>query len=99
MSKISIAQGLAWKKMLQDRYKELAQLRNENSRRMTSLFGDKEITQEPLYDPIELDKTLNSLAREIRLLDESIKETNAKTALKGYERNEDVLGQLAPYKK
>ena len=92
---ISINAGLSWAKTLKERHKELEGLRNENSKKSTRLFGEsKEIVTDPLYNCKALDKLISTLAREIRKLDDAIKDTNAKTDIQGYEKDEAVLGEL-----
>jgi len=96
---ITISQGLAWLKTLNERHGELVSLRNQNSARNTVHYGanaDKHQTIEPKYDVVELDKLITRVAREIRVLNESIRHTNETVKVKGYERNDDVLGELSP---
>lgn len=42
--------------------------------------GDKEIVKEPVYGVKVLDRLVTRVAREIRLLEQALKTTNAKTA-------------------
>ncbi len=92
---MTISQGLSWMKTLKQRHQELVDLRNENSHKTDRLFGEqKVITHEPVHDVKKLDKMVNHVAMEIRKLDESIKEPNATTAIKDYEKNAVVLGEL-----
>lgn len=94
---ISISQALSWRKTLQDRHNELVNLRNSNAVKETRFYGanvEKERIIEPLYDMVALDKLVSNVAREIRLLDEAIKETNQTTTVKGYDRDDLVLGEL-----
>lgn len=100
--KITISSALGWQKTLRDRHVELMQLRNQNSTRETRMYGanvDKERIIEPLYDVVELDNLITSVAREMRLLDEAIKTTNQNIMLVGYERDDKVLGVLVAAKK
>jgi hypothetical protein len=95
--KITISQGLGWRKTLLERHNELVGLRSQNSVRETRFYGanvDKERIVEPLYDVVALDNLITRLAREIRDLDEKIKDTNTKTEVAGYDRKEEVLGEL-----
>jgi aminopeptidase-like protein len=39
-------------------------------------------------------KTLTRIAREIRLLDQALKATNARTVVERYEQDDSVLGEL-----
>lgn len=91
---MNISQGMGWMKTLKERHNELLNLRNENAKRVTRLLGAKEYVDEPTYDVKALDKLVVAVAKEIRLLDEAIKNTNAITELKGYTKNEDVLGNV-----
>ncbi len=98
---ITISEGLVWLKTLQARHRELVDLRDSNSVKETRLYGqkDKEVIKEVLYDCVKLDTLINQLAREIRLLDSSIKKTNATTPIKDYRMEEDKLGNLEAMKK
>jgi len=98
---ITISTALSWRKTLSERHNELVSLRNQNAQQETRYYGanvDKERVIEPLYDVVELDNPVTSIAREVRLLDEAIKATNQVTEVKGYERNDDVLGTLVAAK-
>lgn len=98
MAEPTINEALTWMKTLKERSAELQRMRNENSASSTRHFGmhgDKEVTTTPLYDVKALDKVVNGLAREIRILDTKIKAANAIAKVTGYEINEDVLGELA----
>ena len=93
---ITISQALGWKKTLQERHQELTQLRNENSRQGTRLFGEnKEINVTPTYDAKVIDKLITKIAREMRVIDEAIKTQNALTKIEGYDKDESVLGELS----
>lgn len=95
---ITINEGLAWLKTLKKRHEELIELRNDNARRERRFFGstaDKEIVREPVYDVKSLDKAVTRVAREIRLLEQALKSTNAKTAIEGYDQDDAALGELA----
>jgi len=97
MAKITISEALNWKKTLSQRHAELVELRNENSSRRTRYIGanaEKNEVREALYDPKELDRMISRVAREIRILDNAIKLTNATTKVKQYEQNDEVLGEL-----
>lgn len=97
MATITINEALTWVKTLRERHGELVGLRNENSAAVTRRFGvggDKETTKTPVYDVKALDKLVTRVAREIQKLELAIKVTNATTAVVGYEKNEDVLGEL-----
>jgi hypothetical protein len=98
MAQITINEGLAWLKTLKKRHEELLNLRNDNAHRERRFFGasaDKEIVKEPVYDVKVLDKAVTRVAREIRLLEQSLKSTNAKTPIENYEQDDAVLGELA----
>ena len=98
MAQITINEGLAWLKTLKKRHEELLALRNDNAHRERRFYGasaDKEIVREPVYDVKVLDKLVTRIAREIRLLDQALKATNARTAVERYEQDDSVLGELA----
>jgi len=42
-----------------------------------------------------LDRLVTRVAREIRLLEQALKATNAKTAVDGYSQDDAVLGELS----
>ncbi len=95
---MTINEALVWMKTLRERHAELVQLRNENSareRRWHGAHADKETVREPVYDVKVLDKMVGRVAREIRMLDQQIKATNASAQVIGYTQNDDVLGELA----
>jgi hypothetical protein len=97
MAQITLNDGLAWLKTLKKRHEELISLRDNNAHRERRFFGsaaDKEIVKEPVYDVKMLDKAVTRVAREIRLLDQALKATNAKTLVEGYEQDDAVLGEL-----
>jgi hypothetical protein len=97
MAKVTISEGMAWKKTLQERHAELVQLRNENSattKRFYGVAGDKNEVRTPTYDVKTLDKLITKVATEIRKVDISIKNANAKFKL-DYEQDEAVLGEVA----
>jgi hypothetical protein len=97
MAQITINEGLAWLKTLKKRHEELLALRNDNAHRERRFYGasaDKEIVKEPVYDVKVLDKLVTRIAREIRLLDQALKATNARTVVERYEQGDTVLGEL-----
>ncbi len=94
---ITVSEALTWQKVLKTRHNELVGLRNENANRERTYYGqnaNKETVKEPLYDVKALDRTITIIARELRILDEAIKRSNAKTKLAGYERDDAVLGEI-----
>lgn len=96
--KITVSEALTWAKTLKSRYEELVSLRNNNAHRERiyhATNSERDRVTEPLYDPKALDRQIALLAREQRLLDESIKRSNATVELKGYLRDDAVLGELA----
>jgi len=98
MAQITLNEGLAWLKTLKKRHEELIALRDGNAHRERRFFGasaDKEIVREPVYDVKALDKAVTRVAREIRLLDQALKATNARTIVEGYDQDDGVLGELA----
>jgi hypothetical protein len=98
MATITINEGLAWLKTLKRRHEELLALRNDNAhreRRFYGTAGDREVVKEPVYDVKALDRLLAGVAREIRLLEQALKATNAKTTIESYDQNDAVLGELS----
>lgn len=98
MAQVTINEGLAWLKTLKKRHEELLALRNENAHRERRFYGssaDREIVKEPVYEVKTLDRLVTQVAREIRLLEQALKATNAKTMVESYEQNDAVLGELA----
>lgn len=94
---VTINEGLTWLKTLRERHTELVALRNENSAVVTRRYGvggDKETERKPTYDVKALDKMVTRVAREIQILEQAIKSTNAATTVIGYDKNEAVLGEL-----
>ena len=89
---------MAWLKTLKKRHEELLALRNDNAHRERRFYGasaDKEIVKEPVYDVKVLDRLVTRVAREVRLLEQALKATNAKTMIEAYEQDDEVLGELA----
>ena len=98
MAQITINEGLAWLKTLKKRHEGLLALRNDNAHRERRFYGasaDKEIVKEPVYDVKVLDKIVTGVAREIRLLDQALKATNAKTMVEAYSQDDSALGELS----
>ncbi len=98
MAQITINEGLAWLKALKKRHEELLALRNDNAHRERRFYGasaDREIVKEPVYDVKVLDRLVTRVAREIRLLEQSLKSTNARTIIDGYDHDDAVLGELS----
>jgi len=97
MTQITLNEGLAWMKTLKKRHEELIALRDGNAHRERRFFGasaDKEIVREPVHDVKALDKAVTHVAREIRLLDQALKATNARTIVEGYDQDDAVPGEL-----
>lgn len=97
MAAVTINEALNWKKTLQARYVELVELRNSNSREESRYIGaaaTQVLEKKPIYDAKELDRTITGIARELRLLDNAIKKTNAVTKVKEYNQDDVVLGEL-----
>ena len=98
MAQITVNEGLAWLKTLKKRHEELLALRNDNAHRERRFYGasaEKEIVKEPIYDVKVLDKLVTRVAREIRLLEQALKATNAKTVVDAYSQDDTVLGELS----
>ena len=97
MAQITLNEGLAWLKTLKKRHEELITLRDGNAHRERRFYGasaDKEIVKEPVYDVKALDKAVTRVAREIRLLEQALKATNAKTVVEAYDQDDGALGEL-----
>ena len=97
MAQITINEGLAWLKTLKKRHEELLALRNDNAHRERRFYGasaDKEIVKESVYDIKVLDKIVTRVAREIRLLEQALKATNARRTVDAYDQDDAVLGEL-----
>ena len=97
MAQITINEGLAWLKTLKKRHEELLALRNDNAHRERRFYGasaDREIVKEPVYDVKVLDRLVTRVAREIRLLEQALKATNARTTVDAYDQDDTVLGEL-----
>jgi hypothetical protein len=91
MAHVTINEGLAWLKTLKKRHEELLALRNDNAHRERRFYGataDKEIVKEPVYDVKVLDRIVTRVAREIRLLEQALKATNAKTTIDTYDQDD-----------
>lgn len=98
MAQITLNEGLAWMKTLKKRHDELIDMRNDNARRERRFYGataDRELVKEPVYDVKSLDKAVTRVAREIRLLDQALKATNARTILENYDQDDAALGELS----
>ncbi len=97
MAQITLNEGLAWLKTLKKRHEELISLRNDNAHKERRFYGatDRELVKEPVYDVRALDKAVTRVARDIRLLEQAMKATNAKTVIDGYDQDDAVLGELA----
>jgi hypothetical protein len=63
-------------------------------RRFYGASADKEIVKEPVYDIKVLDRLVTRVAREIRLLEQALKATNARTTVDAYDQDDAVLGEL-----
>jgi hypothetical protein len=92
--KISISEGLGWLKTLTKRHAELIQLRDKSAAKVTQDYQGKTVVTTPMYDAKDLDKKVAVLAREIRLCESAIKDTNSSTELKDYILDDDVLAEL-----
>lgn len=95
---LTINEALVWAKTLKERHGELVQLRNQNSQETRSYLGanaEKEIVKTPTYDVKVLDKMITVVSREMRLLEQAIKHTNATTPVLNYMQDDSVLGELS----
>jgi len=93
---MNISEALGWMKTLKARHGELVALRNQNSTTTRTRYGKDDPTEviTPTYNAVHLDRRITLLAREMRLLDEAIKRSNAMTIIGGFTRDENVLGEL-----
>ena len=94
---ITINEAMSIMKQLKDRHQELIGLRNTNSADKTRYFGanaDKNEVIKVVYDIKKLDKLVNQVAKEIRMLDLAIRATNQSVTVVGYEFSEDVFGEV-----
>ena len=57
--------------------------------------GRPEIVKEPVDDVKVLDRVVTRVARGIRLLEQALKATNAKTTIDSYQQDDVVLGELS----
>lgn len=97
MAQITLNEGLAWLKTLKKRHEELVALRDSNAHRERRFLGssaDREIVREPVYDVKVLDRAVTRVAREIRLLEQAMKATNARTTIADYNQDDAVLGEM-----
>ena len=97
MAQITVNEGLAWLKTLKKRHEELLAIRNDDAHRERRFYGasaDKEIVKEPVYDVKVLDRLVTRVAREIRLLEQAPKSTNARTTVDAYDQDDAALGEL-----
>ena len=93
MQLMTISEALSWQQTLKQRHAELINLRNANAQK-TSRYGETTTLTTPTYDAKALDKRVTLLARELRLLNDSIKKVNATTVVPGFDRDDEVLGEL-----
>lgn len=56
---------------------------------------ERELVKEPVYDVKVLDRMVTRVVREIRLLDQALESTNARTTVAAYDQDDTVLGELA----
>jgi len=95
---MTINEAMVWQKALKERHTELVSLRNQNSYETRSYLGanaEKEIVKSPTYDVKVLDKMITRLSKEMRVLEQAIKATNATTAVLNYQEDDAVLGELS----
>lgn len=91
---MTINEGLALQKALKQRHAELTQLRNQNANAQRYRNpGSAEVVEQPLYDVKKVDTMLVKIAKEMRLLDASIKAANAKTVI-DFNHDETSLGAI-----
>lgn len=91
---MTVNEGLALVKTLKERHAELKQLRGQNATR--HVYRDATTpTEEPTYSIVVIDSMLVAISKELRHLDGAIKKSNAKTELKDFIHDEDVLRAVA----
>ena len=93
---MTISEALTYSKSLFNRHSELVGLRDENSKKERRFFGsnaEREVVTEPLYNVKELDKKINIVAKEMRLIDMAIKSANATTQI-NYTQDETVWDSI-----
>lgn len=90
----TVSESINWLKTLQLRHGELVRLRDANSATRIQRYGENVTETKPEYDTKALDKRITLIAREIRLCNDAIKASNAKTVLERYEIRDEVLGEL-----
>jgi len=92
--RITVSEALGWVNTLKTRMSELTRLRDNNSSETKRYMGEREVISRPVYDAKELDKRITLLQRELRLVDQAIKRSNARTVLEEYQQDDTVLGEL-----
>ena len=98
MAQITINEGLAWPENAEEAARGAACASKRYVHRERRFYGasaDREIVKEPVYDVKALDRLVGRVAREIRLLDQALKATNAKTIVEAYDQDDAVLGELS----
>ena len=91
----TVSESINWLKTLQLRHGELVRLRDANAATRIQRYGENLTTEtKPEYNAKLLDKRITLIAREIRLCNDAIKASNAKTVLERYEIRDEVLGEL-----
>jgi hypothetical protein len=98
MSQVTINEAMEIKKQLVARQQELVSLRNENSVDKRQYFGanaDKHTETIAKYDVKQLDKIINKISKEIRVLGLAIKSTNQSTKVRGYDFDETIFGEIS----
>ena len=92
---MTVNEGLSYMKALKARHKELVELRGANkSERMYMRETKENYIEKPAYDVSAVDKKVMAVAKEIRLLDAAIKNSNAKTQLADFTSDETALQGL-----
>ena len=82
-------------KTLKERHEELIALRQRPpGTPLLRLDRDREIVTELVYDVKALDRAVTRVAREIRLLEQAMRATNARTVIEGYDQNDAVLEKV-----
>ena len=98
MAQVTINEAMEILKQLTSRHQDLIGLRNANSSEQTRYYGanaDKPMQiNKILYDAKALDKQINAIAKEVRILKLAIKATNQSTKVKGYDFSEEIFGEL-----
>jgi len=101
MEGLTLNEGLEMVALLKERISDLNELRKENTVRESWKSGKDVVeVKEPMYDVKKVDKLIQRLSKDLRILSSAIKKTNATAVVSGYESKsqEDFdLGELEDF--